>query len=141
CYLFFFFFSSRRRHTRSTRDWSSDVCSSDLAWVRHSSGDLRPPDFGSSAAFGKHTSWSTSSLVSLARKLSFPFWSFAEKPFVLVGTMKPRIDSTSSSVPVFAHTIATCAVDPFVIHILAPFSTQPSAVSFATVIIPAGFDP
>src|SRR5207249_6460437 len=29
-YLFFFFFSSRRRHTRSKRDWSSDVCSSDL---------------------------------------------------------------------------------------------------------------
>src|SRR5216683_2640101 len=29
----FFFFSSRRRHTRSDRDWSSDVCSSDLAWI------------------------------------------------------------------------------------------------------------
>src|SRR2546421_6933886 len=29
-FLFFFFFSSRRRHTRSDRDWSSDVCSSDL---------------------------------------------------------------------------------------------------------------
>src|SRR6266496_6042845 len=29
--FFFFFFSSRRRHTRSLRDWSSDVCSSDLA--------------------------------------------------------------------------------------------------------------
>src|SRR6266496_605944 len=28
--MFFFFFSSRRRHTRSLRDWSSDVCSSDL---------------------------------------------------------------------------------------------------------------
>src|SRR6266496_2376163 len=30
----FFFFSSRRRHTSSLRDWSSDVCSSDLmrAW-------------------------------------------------------------------------------------------------------------
>src|SRR5207249_6984600 len=31
-----FFFSSRRRHTRSKRDWSSDVCSSDLvgeAWA------------------------------------------------------------------------------------------------------------
>src|SRR2546429_7100263 len=25
-----FFFSSRRRHTRCSRDWSSDVCSSDL---------------------------------------------------------------------------------------------------------------
>src|SRR2546421_9268126 len=30
---FFFFFSSRRRHTRSDRDWSSDVCSSDLVCV------------------------------------------------------------------------------------------------------------
>src|SRR5271167_1609726 len=29
CHVFFFF-SSRRRHTRSKRDWSSDVCSSDL---------------------------------------------------------------------------------------------------------------
>src|SRR5436305_15344536 len=28
--LVFFFFSSRRRHTRCGRDWSSDVCSSDL---------------------------------------------------------------------------------------------------------------
>src|SRR6476620_5601412 len=30
CVLFVFFFSSRRRHTRYWRDWSSDVCSSDL---------------------------------------------------------------------------------------------------------------
>src|SRR2546429_4192345 len=30
-YVIFFFFSSRRRHTRCSRDWSSDVCSSDLA--------------------------------------------------------------------------------------------------------------
>src|SRR2546421_5312091 len=29
-FFFFFFFSSRRRHTISDRDWSSDVCSSDL---------------------------------------------------------------------------------------------------------------
>src|SRR5699024_6181910 len=28
--FYFFFFSRRRRHTRSKRDWSSDVCSSDL---------------------------------------------------------------------------------------------------------------
>src|SRR2546428_6988906 len=40
-----FFFSSRRRHTRSDRDWSSDVCSSDLSqatrlegsWARQAS--------------------------------------------------------------------------------------------------------
>src|SRR5690606_39809957 len=29
-----FFFSSRRRHTRFSRDWSSDVCSSDLGDVQ-----------------------------------------------------------------------------------------------------------
>src|SRR3989440_7659481 len=34
CVCFFFFFSSRRRHTRSDRDWSSDVCSSDLSRPR-----------------------------------------------------------------------------------------------------------
>src|SRR5207249_8611075 len=32
--FFFFFFSSRRRHTRSKRDWSSDVCSSDLRLLK-----------------------------------------------------------------------------------------------------------
>src|SRR5207245_5732283 len=33
--LLSFFFSSRRRHTRCYRDWSSDVCSSDLALLAH----------------------------------------------------------------------------------------------------------
>src|SRR5690606_40499325 len=32
-----FFFSSRRRHTRFSRDWSSDVCSSDLTYASHHS--------------------------------------------------------------------------------------------------------
>src|SRR6266508_5641783 len=44
--MFFFFFSSRRRHTRWPRDWSSDVCSSDLKgcrrwwpwWIGHGIG-------------------------------------------------------------------------------------------------------
>src|SRR5207249_6010325 len=49
----FFFFSSRRRHTRSKRDWSSDVCSSDLNHAEPSGiahirerhdGDFRLPD-------------------------------------------------------------------------------------------------
>src|SRR2546429_6184402 len=34
----FFFFSSRRRHTRCSRDWSSDVCSSDLFLLTGYSG-------------------------------------------------------------------------------------------------------
>src|SRR6266704_4663564 len=35
-FMILFFFSSRRGHTRSKRDWSSDVCSSDLKLVRGS---------------------------------------------------------------------------------------------------------
>src|ERR1035438_10765631 len=34
-----FFFSSRRRHTRCLRDWSSDVCSSDLPGI-YAAGDI-----------------------------------------------------------------------------------------------------
>src|SRR5207249_5161503 len=53
CSVFCFFFSSRRRHTRSKRDWSSDVCSSDLtlASLQRTS---RPP-------------WSASSLLTWPR--------------------------------------------------------------------------
>src|SRR5258705_4556371 len=35
-----FFFSSRRRHTRCLSDWSSDVCSSDLAGLKISGGAI-----------------------------------------------------------------------------------------------------
>src|SRR2546428_14184235 len=42
-FLFFFFFSSRRRHTRSDRDWSSDVCSSDLLLVILNAAPRRGP--------------------------------------------------------------------------------------------------
>src|SRR5436305_2766975 len=60
--VFFFFFSSRRRHTRCGRDWSSDVCSSDLyaildetdsgldidalKTVAHGVNSLRGPEIG-----------------------------------------------------------------------------------------------
>src|SRR5699024_11590047 len=49
----FFFFSSRRRHTRSKRDWSSDVCSS----------DLEPhPKFLSATIISPFFTWFTNSL-------------------------------------------------------------------------------
>src|SRR6266508_3212511 len=38
----FFFFSSRRRHTRWPRDWSSDVCSSDLQHAARRAQRERP---------------------------------------------------------------------------------------------------
>src|SRR5690606_41096702 len=37
---FYCFFSSRRRHTRFSRDWSSDVCSSDLVVVENDVVDV-----------------------------------------------------------------------------------------------------
>src|SRR5215510_15139646 len=43
--LYSFFFSSRRRHTSWPRDWSSDVCSSDLSGLGHAllrQGELTP---------------------------------------------------------------------------------------------------
>src|SRR5207248_7646910 len=40
-----FFFSSRRRHTRSYGDWSSDVCSSDLRFVKVSLERVGPEKF------------------------------------------------------------------------------------------------
>src|SRR5699024_11340823 len=58
--LVIFFFSSRRRHTRSKRDWSSDVCSSDLTtnlapicFVSYLS--FNPPMVGFAAGKQSHT--------------------------------------------------------------------------------------
>src|SRR5207253_8682175 len=48
-----FFFSSRRRHTRWPRDWSSDVCSSDLPNV-----SLVIPDRTTAEAKPRNSAWS-----------------------------------------------------------------------------------
>ena len=55
------------------------------------------------------------------------------------GLTEPDFGSAMS--PVLAQMIATVACDPFVIHILVPLSTHPSAVSRAVVIKPPGLDP
>ena len=56
--------------------------------------------------------------------------------------MKPRIERSLASPFVFAHTTAMFAVEPFVIHIFEPLSTQlPAACSRAIVIMPLGFEP
>src|SRR5207245_3217097 len=56
----FFFFSSRRRHTRCYRDWSSDVCSSDLG-----------SDRSCAFRYKQERQWTASSVV-------WPAYSFAE---------------------------------------------------------------
>src|SRR5699024_11813259 len=51
-----FFFSSRRRHTISKRDWSSDVCSSDLQFNETIKNVPNIPYYSYSSAVGKGTS-------------------------------------------------------------------------------------
>ena len=62
--------------------------------------------------------------------------SGALKPDASVGTTKPRMPSS-----VRAHTTATSAIEPLVIHILVPVSTQSSPSRRACVRIPAGLEP
>src|SRR5919202_5267006 len=66
-----FFFSSRRRHTRSLCDWSSDVCSSDLA------------GFSYPAGFPKGVRSYTTPKVIVARAFAPPttHWKYARRPY------------------------------------------------------------
>src|SRR5439155_9368770 len=69
-FLLFFFFSSRRRHTRWPRDWSSDVCSSDLFPERIQRHHARPLHFPlTSTAAACARSASTRSIRSEERRV------------------------------------------------------------------------
>ena len=109
------------------------------ASFRHESGPLSPRTSGNTAPAGRRTSSSTSSLVIEARSDILCLISGAEKPGVSVGTTNPRMPPCSS--PALAHTTATSAMDPFVIHIFEPFRTQSAPSRRARVRMPAGSEP
>src|SRR5690606_39521910 len=69
---FFFFFSSRRRHTRFSRDWSSDVCSSDL-FVFASSTNASP--------YASVTNSLSSLVIGLPSDLFLGIWIFPTPSF------------------------------------------------------------
>src|SRR2546429_4618840 len=77
-YWFFFFFSSRRRHTRCSRDWSSDVCSSDLLWFAGRLQQSKIPNFGLLVAFSK-AKFQTLVCWSPSAKQNSKLW-FAGRP-------------------------------------------------------------
>src|SRR5206468_8381731 len=60
----YFFFSSRRRHTRSDRDWSSDVCSSDLSCAKPAT----------QAAMEMMSCFRISRIASRSMALVLPLW-------------------------------------------------------------------
>src|SRR5206468_8000482 len=80
----FFFFSSRRRHTRSDRDWSSDVCSSDLmGMLRPASKHMRRhADSSASSLPGIWSAWSVVRCTRMPQLTSLP---------MACGTTKPRV--------------------------------------------------
>src|SRR5207245_3528102 len=66
------------RHTRCYRDWSSDVCSSDLSTINVSSAAPTPGGLTvsvpSTVALGAHTLTVTATSGSLSHVASFPFY-------------------------------------------------------------------
>src|SRR5699024_12157404 len=80
CYLIFFFFSSRRRHTRSKRDWSSDVCSSDLSYA---GGRGHTCAVGYSHVTSRRTLHSTACHSPYGKKSCGHFWRRNWTPILL----------------------------------------------------------
>src|SRR5207249_7733734 len=76
-----FFFSSRRRHTRSKRDWSSDVCSSDLRRFHFPPIPVTEPIVGSGI--------SLTGLPSSANSFSSELASFSYCAKILPSRMAP----------------------------------------------------
>src|SRR5215469_4874453 len=101
--FFFFFFSSRRRHTRSLRDWSSDVCSSDLYVSDESANTVTiygpptipgPPFVQSESA----TDVTTSSVTLHATVVPFGFDTTCQFQYVDDATFQASGYTTATSV-------------------------------------------
>ena len=89
---------------------------------------MSPVTPGSTASAGSFTSSKCNSAVTDARSDIFLWMARDVKPRAPRGTRKPR---TPSGVP--AQITATSAIDPLVIHILVPESSQPDPFGFAWV--------
>src|SRR5256884_4652038 len=79
-FLFFFFFSSRRRHTRCSRDWSSDVCSSDLEFTNATTTQLVDPF---------RRSWATDLMQKIRLRPELP--APIVEPGTIIGTLLPSV--------------------------------------------------
>src|SRR5207245_2014566 len=80
-----FFFSSRRRHTRCYRDWSSDVCSS----------DLKSPDHGCLSVRGRSAKWRATAVMSTAATRSAV--NGPVRPLPLTARMLPAASTRTRS--------------------------------------------
>ena len=107
------------------------------ASVRHDSGPRMPLTSGRTASAGSRTSSKESSDVTDARRDSLRWMSCVVKPLAPAGTTNPRTPSSS----VCAHTTATSAMPPLVIHIFVPLRIQSSPSRLARVRMFTGSEP
>src|SRR6266436_2402452 len=135
-FFMFFFFSSRRRHTRCSRDWSSDVCSSDLStaartrFFRARSLILSP----SKKSIARHTLPSRPALKSLSGSGRLAPWekvSFTLSLWALATAIIPSRDHTG--LPIHFHSsIISRSASRMVLRMLAsvlPRQPVSSAIS------------
>src|SRR5699024_12069428 len=91
----FFVFSSRRRHTRSKRDWSSDVCSSDL--YSYTSTPSSPNNFFASSTTGSLLDSSVCSDSFLPCTYSFRKISQSASGIGIIVTRSPSTPSITDA--------------------------------------------
>src|SRR3712207_7227144 len=88
-----FFFSSRRRHTRYWRDWSSDVCSSDLALFYFGDGHALQGD-GEIVGSGLETTMDVTFQFDVIKGKRIRWPRIENEEFIMVaGSVRPLIDA------------------------------------------------
>src|SRR2546422_11024221 len=113
----FFFFSSRRRHTRCSRDWSSDVCSSDLTFdAGFTASAVATPSQGGATALAVKPA---SKVASQARTTSTVQKVVEKEPAISIGLM-----SWIALAIAFVGTLAMGTVLPFWLVNLAQQAAQ-----------------
>src|SRR4030043_672632 len=104
--LVFFFFSSRRRHTRCSRDWSSDVCSSDLLIVpREGYVPPMPPETANKKTVVAHSEdWSPKEMLKSWQfyALVLLFIGSTQSGFLIISNATGLLKITAFAIPFFA---------------------------------------
>src|SRR2546429_37034 len=131
-----FFFSSRRRHTRCSRDWSSDVCSSDLPTpVPIPSNPV--PAISSISPTGATAGGATFTLTVSGTgfiSTSVVRWNGNDRPTAFQ-------DSTHMTAQIPASDIATVAAASVAVFNPVPGGGTSSAIPFAIIATVGGFNP
>src|SRR5438093_2176647 len=98
-YMFFFFVSSRRRHTRLVSDWSSDVCSSDLAVRGKESVHRLDPEAPTAGARPRSARRPETGAVPVPRHSSAPGCSRARDGRAAGGTLRVSASARAGRAP------------------------------------------